>query len=558
MDAPVVVLISDRPGKKTPQVVRSIRPRARLHRLAVGLSSADLHLGIAAVGPCDLIIDETFESGQIARARNLLFHLRPGGVLLLRRGSESQRAGETRKRRSDRRRQLSELLADVGAGLADNDATPEEQEATERASRRDQSSEADRARFGRAVRALQVRDGHLLLINGRRAQAKIRENQINELLAQRPDLGTVFEVRPGADWTARGRLQMNKPDRHVRQVPRQWSAPPVSLREYYDVVTRPGQVVTKDSLILPETYRHLHYRRLRNAYTAEISRSFSDTRQLPWFTQESPPDGLRYLPGSYFYLDNEVRGHFGHMTTEVVSRLWGWRRAKELDPDLRAIMHFNKHRHLANWEVQLLGAAGIAEGDIVFTYEPVRVERLIAATPMFSNPSHVHPDIQSVWREIGDNLVQGSSAAVPNRIFVARRIKKRSCRNAGAVQEFFTKLGFTPIYPEDYPLGDQVRMFRETQAVAGFAGSGMFTAMFATTPKPLILVASESYTSRNEALISGILGHQLWIAWCRSEFLREPRINQPGQRKAAMQSGFTFDFDREGEFIRQVVADLHD
>jgi capsular polysaccharide biosynthesis protein len=558
VDAPVVTLISDRPGKKTAQVIRSIRPQARLHRFAAGLSNADLHLGIAAVGVCDLIIDETFDNDRIARARNLLFHLRPGGVLLLRRGSERQRASETPKRRRKRRRQLFELLADIGAGLADKDATPEGQEATERANRRDQSSEADRARFGRAVRALQVRSGHLLLVNGRRAQAKIREEQINKLLGQRPDLGKVFEVRPGADWAARGQLQMNEPDRHVRPIPRQWSAPPVSVREYYDAVTAPGQVVTQGSLILPETYRHLHNARLRNRYAGEVSALFGDTTQAPRFAQEPPAEGPRYLPGSYFHLDDEFRGHFGHMTTEVISRLWGWRRAKELDPDLRAIMHFNKRRDLADWEVQLLTAAGIPQEDIVFTYDSVRVERLVAATPMFSNPGYAHPCIQSVWQEIGDNLAQRSSVAVPDGIFIARRITKRACRNADAVQQFFTELGFTPIYPEDYPLGDQVRIFRETRAIAGFAGSGMFTSMFSAAPKPVILVASESYTGRNEALISGVLGHQLSIAWCRSEFLRGSRKNQRSERKAARHAGFTFDFEREGEFIRQIVADLHD
>ena len=33
------------------------------------------------------------------------------------------------------------------------------------------------------------------------------------------------------------------------------------------------------------------------------------------------------LEGTYFHLDNEIRGFFGHALTEQVSRLWAWDQA---------------------------------------------------------------------------------------------------------------------------------------------------------------------------------------------------------------------------------------
>ena len=202
--------------------------------------------------------------------------------------------------------------------------------------------------------------------------------------------------------------------------------------------------------------------------------------------------------------------------------------------------------------MELLGAAGIAEEDIEFTYDPVRVERLITAGQMFHNPEFVHPGITEVWGRIGANLAARSEITVPERIFVARRIKKRPCRNAPEVEQLFADLGFAIIYPEDYPLADQVRIFRETKVVAGFIGSGLFHLMWATEAKPVIVVSSESYTGRNEALIAGVLGHELDVAWCRSEGEWRGDRFAPG----SYQAGFTFDFEREGVFVKEAVASL--
>jgi len=216
---------------------------------------------------------------------------------------------------------------------------------------------------------------------------------------------------------------------------------------------------------------------------------------------------IETLPGAYFYLDNEVRGHFGHMMTEVVSRLWAWHEVRLADPGTKAIMHFNKRRDLAGWEVELLGAAGVPAEDIVFSRRPVRVEHLVSATPMLSNPDYVHPGIADVWRRIGDNLASRSTADdTPRRIFVGRRIRKRPCRNAADVERFFESFGFTVVYPEDHALPDQVRLFRRAELIAGFVGSGMFNLMFTPEPKKTILVSSESYTGRNEVLMAGVWG----------------------------------------------------
>ena len=45
-----------------------------------------------------------------------------------------------------------------------------------------------------------------------------------------------------------------------------------------------------------------------------------------------------YLLGPYFHIDGEIQGHFGHMITEQVSRLWAWEEAKRREPGLKALL----------------------------------------------------------------------------------------------------------------------------------------------------------------------------------------------------------------------------
>ena len=68
------------------------------------------------------------------------------------------------------------------------------------------------------------------------------------------------------------------------------------------------------------------------------------------------------------------------------------------------------------FERALYGAAGIAPDDLVLVDGPVRVERLLAATPMFSQPQYVHPDLVHTYTAAvyGDPLRLRIEVLVPN------------------------------------------------------------------------------------------------------------------------------------------------
>lgn len=332
------------------------------------------------------------------------------------------------------------------------------------------------------------------------------------------------------------------PEQREPAMDRPISEAAIALRDYRDVVVDVEQTVMTDRVVLPDTFRHNQWPRLVTRRIADVAPRFG----VP---MTPVPADLPRLEGTYLHLDNEFRGHFGHLMTEVVSRMWSWPEALEIDPEVRVLVGAARKRpQLAAWEYDFYEACGIPRDRVVRIDGQVRVERLLSGTPMFSNPNYVHPRIVATWDRIGDTLAAQAAQAVdrdrPERIFVARRLAKRSCTNAAEVEALFAEHGFEVVYPEDHPLGEQVAMFRAAGVVAGYAGSGMFTTAFVPHPQRLVLLGSTAYTPRNEVLIAAVRRHRIDSVVCLAD---DPHD---------VHSAFRVDLEREGPYLRSVLASL--
>lgn len=515
-----VVLVGDRPSN----VGELLRPLAEVHEFRVTSDASSQHARLAAIGPLDLIVDDTRRGAKCAaRFKSTFFHLRAGGGYVVRAAAPGDRTAPDQ----GTRRLLDRLERD--RRRAEETTPPRRPDALELAA---------------SVGSILVEAGHVRLTCSRSGLAKLREEEADLVLRLRgPSLGRVLERRPGARFESRCRLRTNAASMRERLAD-EIISPPVALREYRSVECHPGQVVVRDNLLLPDTFRHNRRPRLRNLYTTELAERFATLR--------FPPDRVMDLPGTYFYLDSEFRGHFGHAMTEQLSRLWAWASAKREHPDIKALVTLNKGREIAQFERDLYAAAGVPPEDLVLAREPVRVERLVAATPMFSQPDYVHPELSAVWAATGWHLAEKAALEqAPRRIFCSRREDKRSCRNAAELEARFTAEGFQILYPEDYSMAAQAALFRRAEVVAGYAGSAMFGLLF-SPPKHVILVTSSRYHARNEFLIASVVGHHLDLVGCEPDLGDAPSARGP----RAVNAGFTFDEQREGRFLDEAFAAL--
>lgn len=462
---------------------------------------------LAGRGPWDRVVDATGDpDGQVRRLDALLRLVVPGGVYEVVRPTPAVRA------------HLERLTSEPPRGPEDRS-------------------------LRRAVASWSHHGRRLRVVRGRPTLAVLREDELNRALLADPGRGRVLDSLPAATLRSRCELRTSDGARPAR-MRTTYRAPEAFLREYRDVVVGPKSVLLQRGLVLPDTYRHgtrkvLQHRSLRRSGDAYV---------VPPFDASDASDAPE-LEGPFFHLDNEVRGFFGHALTEQVSRLWAWERARRREPGLRALVTRNRGRGLAGWESTLLAAGGVDPDDLVLVDGPVRVDRLLSASPLWSMPKYVHPAVVETWDRMGAALLaQAGTPVTGHRIFCSRRHDKRACQNRAEVEALFAAHGFDVVFPEEHPLPDQVALFHDADVVAGFAGSGLFTVQFSDRPKHLVVLRPDTYGPSNEYMIAAARGHRLDLVTSRAHV--------PRGSASSFRSDFTVDLEAEGRWLRDRLAEL--
>jgi len=498
-------------------IVTTVFPGARVVVVPADTSRSTAHARLAAFGRYQAILDDTGGgSERIPDLQHVFLHLRVGGVLFVRRPQREPALAWT-------------ALAEEVTGRVE-DPNP----------RKNRGYKWQP--IPKAVDSVVIRSGHVALTNRRRAVAKLREYEMDVVLAERGDTSTEVVRLPPQEFVSRCSLRENSAERDPHMA-ESYAVPAMSLRVYEDVLCAPRQVAVQGNLALPDTFRFNAAPQLTNRFLFDLGPYFAPAR--------GGAKKARRLEGTYFYLDSEWTKHFGHVVTEQLSRLWAVPEARKLAPDLKALLdRRNRKTGITSYELEIFGAAGFCESEITLHHRPVRVERLIAASPMWALPTHVHPDIADLWQTIGERVAaRAPEVTHAPRIFLSRRQARRGCRNVGEVEALFATYGFEIVHPEDLPLPAQIKMFRAAEVIAGFAGSGMFNMQFCPTPRHVIVLAPTSYPSRNEYMICAAAGHRLDYVWSTPD---PEEVQGPKPQYA----GFRFDFENEGVFLREVLDGL--
>lgn len=491
---------------------------------------ATLTRQLTRLGQLDVVV-VTAPSGKLAPVAadhygllpHVLFHLRPGGVLAIDRTLQ----------RDDNRPLAPErwhrMLVTASSG------SPLELEREERA-------------LAQATRALFVSRRYVIAVKRGRHLFKLREDDVDPVLLDRePDLcvSTWVTLPPGSTEVA-GPEHMHGDG--LAPLPLRLDHPELAVRHYQgDIVSRGATFLYSGGTLLPESFRWPWANGLTHPSALEVSDDFVEVGRNP----------RRTLEGDYFFIDCVFSGHFGHLMTEMVARLWGWEHAKRHAPEVKALFHVrNSPGKTGELERKLFAAYGIPESALVSTDHPVRLDSVIGASPMWHNraPFYAHPDIRETWARLTSGLLSGREPATHPRIFVSRGRDvrhRRSCRNQDEVERFFADRGFVVLYPEEHSLEEQVAIFAGARVVAGFAGSAMFNLMHCRRLEAVVVLSHSAYVHRNEHLFARLHGAQLHHFWSPHDALPE----SAGPRAYA-RAPWGFDFAGLGSDLDRVLAGL--
>jgi capsular polysaccharide biosynthesis protein len=382
---------------------------------------------------------------------------------------------------------------------------------------------------------------------------KLRHARVDRMLVAREPHLRVRELERlrGATFESKAVVTSHPANVDVERMPQTIEHPALYLRHYQGKIALAGSsLMFVGHTILPDSFRWHLEPNPSNPAIKSVSHHYA---RIP--SDHVPKRGLA---GNYYTLDCAYSGHFGHVTSEVLSRIWGWDRAKEEIPDLKAIFHVQPGNHRRpSLELDLFTAYGIPESDIVWVNEPVWLESVVSAMPMWHNelPYYAHPGMTAVWDRLTAGLMPSKlSPDLPDRIFVSRNEKqwRRTCRNADDVEALFEANGFTVVHPEHLELGQQVELFSRARVVAGFGGSGMFNLMHAKQVKTVICLNQEAYTARNEHLFTSLIGCDVHYFWSAPDVSH----TDTAWKYTAFVSDWEFDFDRNGTELSDLLASL--
>lgn len=485
------------------------------------------------IGPVDVIINMTTKTaaGHEKDWDRLFFNLRKGGHYLVPR---------ERIQRDEAPGLLQRLAAIVATQHAPKAAVS--------------SLPAGVRMFTNSVRGFQVDAKTICITKADQHYVKIREEGGSRMLAVRARELKVHDLvtLPGLTFEHRGQVTSHRADVPVTGLDRTFTVPPLKLRHYTGPIGMVSNALLfSEEAVLPDSFRHHRTPGLINPALTNVNRDFAliPDRVMPHTSRS----------GSFYHLDCENSGHFGHLVTEVLSRLWGWEEAKRDCPELRAIFrirHPNERDPLL--ERRLFKAYGIQESDITWISEPTWLESVYAATPMWHNaaPHYVHPDLEVTWQRVSDGLTRSAARDVApvDRLFVSRRqtLGNRACHNARDVEAVFVRHGFTVIYPEELDLAQQAHLFRDVRVVAGFGGSGLFNIFNSKALEHLVVLNHESYTARNEHLYAALLGCAEHYFWSPADIAHP--LN--GWSAEAYYSGWQFDFERNLDALEDLLRSL--
>lgn len=377
----------------------------------------------------------------------------------------------------------------------------------------------------------------------------LRHRVVEDVLRDRfgPEWGEVVARRDAYEYESRATLVM-----HGEPAPREKqptiAVPSLAVRRYAEATCHLREIVTRDNLVLPDTFRHWQAPRLFHKRIIPVTAEFG---RLEDRIQNAV---VRREPGEFFSFDSAFPTHYGHLMTETISKHWGWQIARAKNPDLRVVMTHQPGRdRLPPWKAEVLQALGVSVDDILWVTQDqsVTVESLVAAMPQLENPSYADPGLAEAW----ETLYAGLGPDLhphhrPEKVFLSRRSKaQRWCVNTAEVESFMADLGFAVMYPETMPYAEQAHTFRSAKVVAGFAGSGLFNMMLNPKAKVVIL-SSRSYMAANEYLFASALGHELHYFWAPAQ------LDQPaaGFSVEAYKAAWSFDVDEHRSALIEALA----
>ncbi len=188
-----------------------------------------------------------------------------------------------------------------------------------------------------------------------------------------------------------------------------------------------------------------------------------------------------------YYVDTEHPDIYGHFLIEVLPDLWAYHLLGVNNLKVATSVKMNKDY------IQMLDSIGIKSEDIIHIDRPIRAKLLYVPSVMIQRRRFVDPTGRDIFQRV-KSLANLSKQIDTRRIYVSRsRAQGRGLKNEIIIEKIFEDFGFTIIHPQDLPMIDQIKIFRDAKMIAGTGGSAMHNAIYSGNDAKILILATENW-----------------------------------------------------------------
>ncbi len=152
----------------------------------------------------------------------------------------------------------------------------------------------------------------------------------------------------------------------------------------------------------------------------------------------------------------------------------------------------------------------------------VRAGQTYSGRLFLSTSTRHHDALSRHTVALGDHRVAAGDAPLidgAERIYVARRANTsgRVLTNKHQLETMLDQLGFTRLYPEDFGIEDQMRIFASAKCIIGEAGSGLHNTIFARPDAEVFVIQSSCQPHLIQSGLCRLKDQKVTYIWAAGE-----------------------------------------
>ena len=250
-------------------------------------------------------------------------------------------------------------------------------------------------------------------------------------------------------------------------------------------LTGDGTVITRDGTVLEESVREAVVYGMPNHGLVAIE---------PGRVYRPPEAPVRHVPGRTLMIGRLFFQNFGHWLVEGLGQAALLR--DRFGPDaiqvvvceqpfsgMRDIVHETLSACFSGSRFEILERPHTE----TWSFEELHYCTPVYEPPLIKVPQAVSAASDAMIEKVG---LSPDSPKDARRIYISRRkVRHRRLLNEQELEPLCAKFGFETVFPEDMPIGEQVRLFRSSSIVMGVKGAALTNVMFCHPGSRLIVLS---------------------------------------------------------------------